>query len=356
MKSRYKIAISATPIEKSPKDLFQILHYLDPKTWNNRWKYLWRYCSPTHNGFGYNFDGHSNEEELSQKLRSTIMIRRNLEDVQVEMPSKVRQLIGFPSNESDLIDTKPYIDKLMTMKANLEIAKCSDNKDDYRKAVEALKLAKKTTDAEIFRVRHETAKKKVPFIIEYIKNLIEEGETKLVLFAYHVETVIMELHKAFKKNSVYISGSCSSKERQNAIDRFHNDPKINIFIGSIKIAGEGIDLIAGNWVGFVELDDLPSVMYQCESRLQRIISKFKTIFINLFVMENSTDAKIAKNLIERQDSIDKALGDVEIEIEKDEPIIPIEGITTTKQRIKQESKLITPEPVSYTHLTLPTKA
>jgi len=157
----------------------------------------------------------------------------------------------------------------------------------------------------------------------------------------------MELHKAFKKNSVYISGSCSSKERQNAIDRFHNDPKINIFIGSIKIAGEGIDLIAGNWVGFVELDDLPSVMYQCESRLQRIISKFKTIFINLFVMENSTDAKIAKNLIERQDSIDKALGDVEIEIEKDEPIIPIEGITTTKQRIKQESKLITPEQIEY---------
>ena len=64
-------------------------------------------------------------------------------------------------------------------------------------------------------------------------------------------------------------------------------------------------------------------------------------------MENSTDAKIAQSLIEKQDAMDKALGDVEIEIEKDEPIIPIEGITTTKQRVKEEAKLIISEQINY---------
>ena len=350
IKAKKKIYLTGTPILNKVGELFYIINSLDPQTFPNRWKFLHQFTNFYHNGYGYVSEGGKNLDELNRLLRSTIMIRRLKKDVLTELPPKTRQIIEIPTNglgniiEKEQQTLATYEELLSRLKADLELSKLSDDPEEYRQAVKSLKMASGIAFTEIARIRHETALAKLPLVIDYIKDLLEEHD-KIIIFAHHRD-VIQSIFNNFKEIAVYLTGECNIKHRQDAIDRFQNDQKVKIFIGSIQAAGVGITLTASNFVLFVELDWVPSNMEQAIDRLHRI-GATNPVLAQYFVLQNSIDAKMAKTIVEKQELIEKALGDVEIEIEKDEPVIPIEGITTTKQRIKQESKLITPEQIEY---------
>jgi len=56
------------------------------------------------------------------------------------------------------------------------------------------------------------------------ENFLESGE-KLVVFATHKET-IDTLMSEFSDCAVKIDGSVSSEKRQEAVDKFQNDPNV----------------------------------------------------------------------------------------------------------------------------------
>ena len=101
LRAKRKLMITGTPRGSKTKDLFPLLHYLDPVEWDNFFKFALRYCG-AHKENGYwNFDGSSNLDELNARLRSTIMIRRLKADVLKDLPDKLRQPIvwGATSRE-----------------------------------------------------------------------------------------------------------------------------------------------------------------------------------------------------------------------------------------------------------------
>ena len=60
-----------------------------------------RYCAAHHNGWGWNYDGASNIEELYEKLQG-VMIRRKKTDVLTELPDKQRTFLPLSiSNEKE---------------------------------------------------------------------------------------------------------------------------------------------------------------------------------------------------------------------------------------------------------------
>jgi SWI/SNF-related matrix-associated actin-dependent regulator 1 of chromatin subfamily A len=81
------IALSGTPIKNRPSEFFVVLNSLAPTIFPNRWKYLNEFCDPTHNGFGWQFNGASNIEKLN-KLIQPIMLRRLKKDVLKDLPLK----------------------------------------------------------------------------------------------------------------------------------------------------------------------------------------------------------------------------------------------------------------------------
>ncbi|MFX0183360.1 MAG: DEAD/DEAH box helicase [Candidatus Hodarchaeota archaeon] len=350
IKAKKKVYLTGTPVLNKVGELFHIINSLDPKTFPNRWRFLHRFTNFYHNGYGYVSEGGKNLDELNRLLRSTIMIRRLKRDVLKELPPKARQIIEIPANGLENIIEKEqqtlgiYEELLSRLKADLELSKLSDDPEEYRQAVKNLKMASGIAFTEIARIRHETALAKLPVTIDYIKDLLEEHD-KIVIFAHHRD-VIQSIFNNFKEIAVYLTGECNIQHRQDAIDNFQNNSNIRIFIGSIQAAGVGITLTASNFVLFVEMDWVPSNMEQGIDRLHRI-GTINPVLAQYFVLQDSIDAKMAKTIIEKQELIEKALGDVEVEIEKDEPIIPVEGVTTTKQRVREEAKLITPEQIDH---------
>ncbi|KKM78242.1 hypothetical protein LCGC14_1362040 [marine sediment metagenome] len=92
------LGLTGTPILNRPIEMWPILNGLDPDSWPSRYKFGIRYARGYKGPWGWDFSGASHLDELQDKLRSTIMIRRRKEDVLTELPPKQRQVIELPAN------------------------------------------------------------------------------------------------------------------------------------------------------------------------------------------------------------------------------------------------------------------
>ena len=350
--ARRILFLTGTPILNKPIELWTTLKRLDPSTWRS-WKYFTdRYCDAHHNGFGWDTSGASNLNELQEILRSTIMVRRLKSEVMKELPPIRRQVIALPANgaltaiQNEWKAMHEYKESLAKLRAAVEIAKVSDDPEDYANAVEELQSGAKVAFEQMSKARYETAMAKLPIAIQHIKDMLE-NESKIVIFAHHLD-VLNTLYEEFKDEAVILTGQTKLDGRQSAVDRFQNDDKIKLFIGSIQAAGVGITLTAASTEIFVELDWVPANISQAESRCHRI-GQLGSVLVQHLVLDGSLDAHMVQTLIAKQDVLDEAL---DAPIEEREPFIlptlPIEEPSTarvTKREIYEEAETITPEPI-----------
>jgi SWI/SNF-related matrix-associated actin-dependent regulator 1 of chromatin subfamily A len=257
-----------------------------------------RYCDAYPGQWGWDYSGASNLDELNERLRSTVMIRRLKADVMKELPPKRRQIIELSGALP-----KPEV--------------------DYLAAVKALKNPGQIAFEEIARVRHEDALAKLPQVIEFIKDALEESE-KIVVFAWHRDVIEGLTQALIDFSPVIVTGDTSLKNRQWAIENFQNEPHTRIFIGNIQAAGVGITLTAASHVIFAELDWTPGVVSQAEDRCHRIGQK-DFVLVQHLVLSGSIDAKMAKILVAKQEVLDKAL-DRGVTEEASKPIDWMEAI------------------------------
>lgn len=309
IKAKRRVFLTGTPIVNRPIELWPLAHSLDPNEFDNFFGYAKRYSNATHNGFGWDFSGASNLDELQDRLRSTIMVRRLKKDVLTELPAKVRQVIELPANgmtraiAAERAKWEASKEKLAELRAAVELAKASDNPADYDNAVEALRDAEKAEFTEMARLRHETARAKVPYVIEHIRDAMDGG--KVVVMAHHVD-VVEAIQREFQDCSVAVTGGVAIEDRQAAVDAFQNDPRVTLFIGNIQAAGVGLTLTASSHVIFAELDWVPGNVTQAEDRCHRI-GQHDSVLVQHLVLEGSIDAHLAKTIVRKQNVIDQAL-------------------------------------------------
>jgi hypothetical protein len=202
----------------------------------------------------------------------------------------------------------------------VEIAKASDNPEDYKNAVAALQQGMAVAFGDMSRVRHEVALAKVDVVVEHLKGIIEDEEQKVVCFAHHRD-VIEKIKEAFGDEAVILYGGMTDKKKDESVERFQNDDKVKLFVGSIQAAGVGLTLTASSRVVFAELDWVPGNMTQAEDRTHRI-GQVNNVLVQHIVLQGSMDAEMAHKLVAKQNVIDKALD------EKPEPIVVTPGNPT----------------------------
>lgn len=353
IKARRNIFLTGTPIVNRPKELWMMAHHLDSKTFNSFWTFHKRYCDGYQDKYGWHFDGASNLNELQEKLRASIMIRRLKKDVLADLPPKTRQVVVIPCDDNKIrrivSDERTAFysiqDRLIEARAAIQIARLSDDEDAYRAAIESLRNVTTAAFNEIAALRYDTAVAKIPYVIEHVEDLLE-NEDKVVVFAHHHD-VVNALMNHFGSKAVRLTGMDSLDSKQSAVDRFQNDPSVQIFVGSLSAAGVGITLTAASNVVFAELSMVPGDLSQCEDRLHRI-GQQDNVLVQHLVLEESIDEWLANMLIEKQDIIDKALDDI-----KDIPVLPIFGDKEPIKTIKKDFDVIlSPEMINLIHNAL----
>lgn len=365
IKAKDRVFLTGTPIVNRPVEAFPLFNSLDPKTFGEFFPYAIRYCSAYKNRYGWDFKGASNLEELQEKARASFMIRRTKEEVLPELPPKRRQVIEIAANgNAALIERErrafaEHEATLEELKAAVELAKASEDEEEYRDAVKALRDGQTAAFTAMSLVRHDTALAKVPTVVEHIKAAVEDDPThKVVVFAHHRD-VIAALSDEFAETSVELHGGTPIEKRQEAVDRFQEDPKVQIFIGQIQAAGVGITLTASSHVIFAELDWVPGNLTQAEDRTHRIGQFADYVLVQHLVLEGSLDAVMAKRVVAKQEVIDRALDNETggVMTEKVEvPVLPTAGEAatdgTSRKALEKEALNVDPAKVEAVHSCL----
>jgi SWI/SNF-related matrix-associated actin-dependent regulator 1 of chromatin subfamily A len=109
------------------------------------------------------------------------------------------------------------------------------------------------------------AKKKLPAMMKWIDNYLEDTTQKLLFFLYH-KSIVNALHARYKYISVIVTGKVKGKRRQQAFDQFNKDKRTRILFGNIQAAGVGWNCTATHNTAIGELPWTPGELEQLEDR------------------------------------------------------------------------------------------
>ena len=284
--SSKKLFISGTPYETKTAQFFTCLSILAPNEFDNRYKFLMRYCDPVKTFFGWKFDGLSNAEELHEKI-SKFMIRRLKKDVLTQLPPKIRAVVPMqvtPAERKlyDEIDWQFEQDIINGVKS------------------------KKEQIGHIAHLKQASYRAKEKAVIKWIKDYLTFQNQKLVVFIYHRATY-EALMNEFRYCSVGLTGATPPNQRQAVVDKFQNDDKVFLFIGQIKASGVGLTLTKASATCFVEFGSTAPQHEQAEDRVHRIGQTADSVMAYYLILENSIEQDIMNTLERRNKDMKKLM-------------------------------------------------
>jgi SWI/SNF-related matrix-associated actin-dependent regulator 1 of chromatin subfamily A len=164
--------------------------------------------------------------------------------------------------------------------------------------------------SKLMKVRKVIANEKVKQTIEFVENILEQGK-KVIIFTNFTDT-LQSIFQHFSKKAVYLDGSCSNAQRQQAVDLFQTDEKIQVFVGNLKAAGVGLTLTAAEVVIMNDLSFVPAEHAQAEDRAYRYGQK-SNVLVYYPLFDNSIEGAIYDILNNKKRIINTVMGDGIIE-------------------------------------------
>lgn len=289
------LGLTGTPLPNRPRECFTLAKALcwdsiDYMNWN---QFCERFnpvrVGTTKEGKRYSSEKTGRLYELQNRLRANFMIRRLKRDV----------LTQLPDIQYDII----HVEETGDIRKALEAEKVLDIDPDTFKAHDIQTLG------HISTVRMMMGLAKAPLAADYANMIMEGGEEKLVIFAWHIGVLDILQEKLRKWGVVRVDGSTSTARRQMAVDLFQSDPGTKIFMGNLQSIGVGVDGLQNvcNRGLFAEVDWVPGNNFeQGVGRLERIGQK-SGIFIEFLVAPGSLDEKILGSALRKLKDIHNSL-------------------------------------------------
>lgn len=286
----FVFCLTGTPVVNNNTDLIQqlkILGRLDEL--GGYRKFVDRYCA------GPKLS--SNMKELNFRLWKSCFFRREKQNVLTQLPEKSRQIITC-----DISNRKEYEDASGDLIKYLRSYKNADD-DKVSRALRGEIMVKMGILKQI------SARGKVGAVSEFVHDVIDGGE-KLVLFAY-LKEVVSALKEEFP-DAVTVTGDDNVAQKQNAVDRFQNDPDCKLIILNYKSGGTGLTLTASSRVCFIEFPWTYSDCEQAEDRVHR--NGQKNAVNAYYFLGNRTIDEYMYNVIQTKKDIANAVTGTTTEI------------------------------------------
>lgn len=280
------VPMSGTPMPNRPMELYGILDRLAPETIDYMTKFDFgkKFCGGKHNGFGWNFDGHSNMKELRERVQPKFMLRMRKSEWLKDLPPKIEEIV------------------MLTGKTSVKLAKMTSSllekhsPEDLMKQVIANREGMAEGELHIATYRRLLGVEKLPLVKEYVKNLLEETEEKLLIFVIHKE-VASEIAKELSSyNPLVITGDTKMETRHALVREFQTDENRRVIIGNIQAMGVGFTLTKANRVLFIEWSWVPGENDQAGDRVHRITLEHACL-VQFLAMPNSLDRPVLETLL-----------------------------------------------------------
>jgi hypothetical protein len=292
------LGLSGTIMPNRPAEAYVVAHNFCPDAidWISERAFMERY-NPRARIEGFKKDGtpyvYTREEvgrasELQNRMRANFMVRRLKRDVMPQLDLPIYDVIQVEET------------KAVKMALEAESLLGID--------VDALETGDITTLGIWAIVRQQLGLAMAPQVADYAAMLIDGGEEKLVIFAWHIAVLDILQERLRKFGVLRVDGSTSAKQKELRVDLFCKDPKFKVLIGNTLSLGTGTDGLQHVCAHalIAEPDPVPGNNEQAVDRLDRGGQK-RTVQADLFVAPKSLLEKIFTSALRKRHNTHKAL-------------------------------------------------
>lgn len=278
IKSKHRLILTGTPIENSLDELWSLFDFLMPGLLSSYERFVEKYIR--HSGQ----ERHLCLEKLRRKV-SPFILRRMKKDVIAELPP-----VSEITYHCHLSEVQQELYKSYAKSAREELSQMVKNNGFEKMQLHVLatltRLKQICCHPAIFaKEKPELGDSaKYDMLMELLPTLIE-GNHKVVIFSQYTRMLGI-LRNDLQQQGIlfeYLDGSV--KNRMAVVKRFNEDPKIPIFLVSLKAGGTGLNLVGADVVIHYDMWWNPAVESQATDRVHRIgqkksVSSYKLVTLN----------------------------------------------------------------------------
>lgn len=285
-----RIALTGTPMEKSPANLWSLLHWLYPHYFNSYWKFCEKYVVFENVWRGKEvykrIAGSKNLEELAYQLRYFTLQRTKLE-VADQLPPKIETVVRI---EMDPKQETLY--KTLAQSDDLVVNVGAENDPLIVPSVLALitKLHQIASHPPLLGL--DGASSKYDWLLDYLEDNPYEP---IVVFTRFRGTA--EFLHASIPDSVMLIGGTGPQPVSDFMEG-----RSNVLIGTIAAMGEGLNLQRARTAIFYDMEYSSVKMRQAIDRIHRMdITEPKNV---LYLVNSPIDETIRKAFVHKMSEID----------------------------------------------------
>lgn len=288
------LALTGTPLPNRPREAYTLARGLcwDAIEWASEDTFRARYNPSmrreTATGGIYTDERTGRAFELQARLRANFMCRH--------LKAEVLPQLGYP--EFDIIQ----LEETGPVRQALAAERLLDIDPEHLEGADATVLG------HIAEARRLMGVALAPQIADYISMLLDGGETKLTVFAWHIEVLDILEAKLKRHGTIRIDGRTTPAQKEKRIDAFRKDPRVGVALGNILSMGVGTDGLqeVSSYALIAEPDWVTGQNQQCVDRLHRG-GQERAVRCDFFVAPGSLAERVLASALRKGHVIDAAL-------------------------------------------------
>src|SRR6266700_2168675 len=301
LKAAQRLALTGTPLENRLLDLWSITDFIQPGYLGSQDYFHQTYEPRIDDNAGA--AQRISRRRLSAKLRP-LMLRRLKQQVAKDLPDRIEE-----RRDCELGETQ----------RKLYLAELRRSREQVMQTVAEKGLAKSKIHvlAALTRLRqicchprlvgNESVSGKTETLFELLDSLVAEGQ-KVLVFSQFVQMLqLLEEECRLRQISTHILTG-QTKDRQEVVNAFQNDPNPCVFLLSLRAAGTGLNLTTASYVVLYDPWWNPAVEAQAIDRSHRI-GQTQTVNAYRLISPGTVEEKIGELQQSKAQTIADVLGE-----------------------------------------------
>ncbi len=288
LRSRQRFVLTGTPVENSVRDLWSLMHFVVPGYLGTRSDFRERYEKPLAAG-----PEPALQRRLARRLRP-FLLRRRKEEVAKELPPKIEQVVPC---ELGPAQRATYDALLREIQSGLGSSP-NDGAKRMKMLTGLLRLRQACCDLRLLGVTRDGGSEtrptsaKLDLLDELLEEIIDGGH-RVLIFSQFVSMLDLVRERLDRSGTAHCYLAGVTKNRQEQVDRFQNDPGIPVFLISLKAGGVGLNLSAADTVIHFDPWWNAAVEAQATDRAHRI-GQTRVVTAYKLIARDTVEEKILK--------------------------------------------------------------
>ncbi len=300
LRAGHRLALTGTPLENRLLDLWSILDFVQPGYLGTQTEFVAHY-EPK--GEDAAWAQKTARRRLSARLRP-LLLRRLKRQVAQDLPERIEErrdcALGDPQRKLYLTELRRSREQVLQSVAENGLARSKIH------VLAALtRLRQICCHPQL--VGNDTLSGKTETLFELLEPLLADGQ-KVLVFSQFVQMLKL-LEKECAQRQIFthlLSGE--TKNRQEVVQTFQNDPNAAVFLLSLRAAGTGLNLTTASYVVLYDPWWNPAVEAQAIDRSHRI-GQTRTVIAYRLIAPGTVEEKIWELQQRKAQTISDVLGE-----------------------------------------------